>query len=158
VSVQLIATIPDVWSAFEMPFRRLSTLASIAFSILLFLAGCSHKHGGPDTSTKTPASAMPTVARTAPPLASTEADELAGGLAKGTDDGLRSVIAMPSGQQLDAGAAQQLAALAPITFDLSTFQFLDATHATITGHVAHPPPAWHQRGRSRLYTSTRRGK
>jgi hypothetical protein len=60
-------------------------------------------------------------------------------LASGNETGLRSVVEMAPSQPLDAGVAQQLAALGPITFDVASFHDNADGTATVTAHLAHPP-------------------
>jgi hypothetical protein len=74
-----------------------------------------------------------------PPLSSASASAIASGLAAGTDEGVRSVVAVPSGQTLDRGAAEALAQVGPVTFDLSTFHGIADGQAAVAGEVAHPP-------------------
>jgi hypothetical protein len=116
--------------------RTRGLLCLVAASMVT--VGCT-KSGPPAASSSPMTVVASSPAPVVPPLTTARASELAANLGKGTDDGLRAAIVLPSGQPLDPAVAQQFAALGPITFDLSTFQRLDATSATVVGQVAHPP-------------------
>ncbi|WP_433380004.1 hypothetical protein ACQPZX_14500 [Actinoplanes sp. CA-142083] len=111
--------------------------ALAAAVVIAALAGCSAHHK-PAAAATTPAAVVPSAA----PLSSPSAVALAGQLKAGTEAGVRAAIAMPSGQQLDPNAAQQLAALGTISFDLSTFTYIDGQTATVRGHVENPAGEW----------------
>lgn len=49
-------------------------------------------------------------------------------------------MAIPPGQSIDQAALAGLHKAGPVSFDLTTFQLLDATHATVAGRFAQPPP------------------
>ena len=67
-------------------------------------------------------------------------------LESGKESDLRAAIAVAGSQQLDPSAADQLAALGPITFDPATFHDNHNGTATVTAHVTHPqagsPATW----------------
>lgn len=98
------------------------------------LAGCSHSQHR--AAVAPPVSMVPS----ASPLNSPSAAALANRITSGDETALRSALAVPSGQPIDPAAVTQFAAVGPITFDLSSFQYLDPITATVVGHVAHPPP------------------
>jgi hypothetical protein len=110
------------------------TRLAVAVLLAAALAGCGRDGHG---KTATPSAS---VTPSASPLSSPRAAELASQLTAGDEAALRSALAIPSGQAIDPAAVQQFAALGQITFDLSTFQYLDPITATVAGHVAHPPP------------------
>jgi hypothetical protein len=114
---------------------RIHAPLTVAVLLTAALAGC---HGGGRHAKAQPSPSASAVPH-ATPLSSPSAAALAGRITSGSESDLRSAMAIPSGQVLDPAAAQQLAALAPITFDLTTFQYLDPVTATVDGHVAHPP-------------------
>ena len=111
--------------------------ARLAVAVLLSVAVAACSHGGRHNTAEP--SRSPSAVPSARPLSSPSAAALAGRLTSGNEAELHSAMAIPSGQALDPTAAQQFAALGPITFDLTTFQYLDPTTATMDGHVAHPP-------------------
>jgi hypothetical protein len=92
------------------------------------VAGCTHG--------ATPAPATPPPA---PPLGAARATALSSELSAGSPAALASALAIPDGVAVNPSAAAQIAAEAPIEFDLSTFHQTGATTATVAGHVAHPP-------------------
>lgn len=103
-------------------------------------AGCTHStksHPAPAPSTST--SSTTTTSATTPTLTTQRAQDLSDELSRGDDESLLGALAVPSGQAIDPQAAGELAAIGPITFDVSTFQAVDASHATVQGALAHPP-------------------
>jgi hypothetical protein len=93
-----------------------------------------------NSSHSSPAGAHPaTSSARVPSLSAAAAASLSADLASGTDSGLRQAIVVPQGQVLDPAAVQQLRAISPVSLDVSTFQALDATDATVRGTVSHPP-------------------
>lgn len=97
---------------------------------------------GQGTSTVTSMSAAAARVSTppppAPPLSVQRASALSQDLGAGTLSGLRAAVAVANSQPLDSSAAGQLAALGPITFDVSTFHDNHNGTAAVTAHVAHP--------------------
>jgi len=75
----------------------------------------------------------------ASPLSSARAATLSEQLTSGKEAQLRDALALPSGQVLEPAAAQQLASLGSISFDLATFMYLDGRTAEVRGKVATPP-------------------
>jgi PBP1b-binding outer membrane lipoprotein LpoB len=117
---------------------RKSRVVAAAVAALLLVSCSSGNHASQrttDVAATTAAAATPT----APPLTTAQASALSQQLTVGTDAALRQAIAVPSGQAVDPQAARQLAAMGPITFDISTFHALDAGTATVVGTLAHPP-------------------
>ncbi|SNT62707.1 hypothetical protein SAMN05421812_114158 [Asanoa hainanensis] len=94
-------------------------------------------------SEKPPAAASNTATGTpsAQPLDSPRAAALSEQLTSGDEARIRAVLAMPSGQALEPAAAEQLASLGSISFDLATFTYLDGRTAQVQGTVATPPAA-----------------
>lgn len=103
------------------------------------LSSCTGTSDSPSRSTPSTTSGV-TSGVEAPPLSASAASQLSAQLSTGTEAGLRAAVAIPTGQTLDPGAAKALAALGPVTFDLSTLARVDPRTATVTGAVAHPPP------------------
>lgn len=89
-------------------------------------------------STSAAAARVSTPPPPAPPLSVQRASTLSQDLGAGTQSGLRAAVAVSNSQPLDLSAAGQLAALGPITFDVSTFHDNHNGSATVTAHVAHP--------------------
>jgi hypothetical protein len=116
------------------------SVGAVAVSIAAFLYWSDRSMSSSDTGSAGSSSAN------APPLTGPRAVAMSDQLAAGTDAGLRSAIAVPSGQPLDPAAARHLAAIGPITLDPATFRYLDARNAAVAGPVAHPPtgmsPTW----------------
>ncbi len=119
----------------------------IVVSMAMALAACTHStHHVAVIVSARPSSPGPAPVPSAPPLTGQQATALAQQLTAGTEAGLRSALAIPPGQSIDPAAAAQLGAIGPITFDLSTFHYIDQNNATVVGTVAHPPagtsPTW----------------
>lgn len=77
----------------------------------------------------------------ASPLSSPRAAELSALLTGGREADLRKALVLPSGQPLDPHLAGQLKSLGPISFDLTTFTYLDGRSAEVEGTVARALPA-----------------
>jgi hypothetical protein len=112
--------------------------ATLVAACGLALAACSGGHNG--IARKDSATRGSSASSTPAPLTPQQGSTLSTALSSGTDDGLRTAVLVPPGQQIDPQVAAQLKAAAPVTFDTSTFSGLDRTHATVRGHFAHPPP------------------
>jgi hypothetical protein len=97
--------------------------------VLLAATACTGGHHGGKSS---PAPSAPT-------LTSQRATSFATALSSGIEQDVRGVVLVPAGQPFDPNAVAQLKAAGPVTFDLSTFGPVDATHATVSGRFAHPP-------------------
>src|SRR5262245_35300609 len=115
---------PEPWCSVALVITRRTRGLLCLVAVSMVTVGCTRSRP-PATSPPQPTVVASSTAPVAPPLTTARASELAASLGKGTDDGLRAAIVLPSGQPLDPAAAQQFAALGPITFDLSTFQRLD---------------------------------
>ncbi|MBL7495922.1 hypothetical protein I6A84_44020 [Frankia sp. CNm7] len=105
--------------------------------VVLLVAACS---GGHDSDGGGPSGPSPSASpSTAPPLTQQQGSALSTRLASGSEDDLRSAMGIPPGQVLDPAALAGLREAGPVSFDMATFQPLDATHATVVGRFAHPP-------------------
>jgi hypothetical protein len=107
------------------------------------LAGCTGGHPHPGSHGNT---ASPGAPSSAPTLTPARAQGLTKDLAAGTQSGLRDALQIPAGQTVAPSAAQQVAALSPVNFDVDSFRAVDTAHAVVHGHVGNPqagqPTAW----------------
>jgi len=92
--------------------------------------------GGTATQTPVGGASAKAALPSARPLSSPRAAELSALLTGGREAELRKAIVLPSGQPLDPHLAGQLKSLAPISFDLTTFTYLDGQSAEVEGTVA----------------------
>jgi hypothetical protein len=81
---------------------------------------------------------VPSAMPSASPLSSPRAAELSDLLTGGSEPDLRKALVLPSGQPLDPGLAGQLQSLGSISFDLTTFTYLDGRSAEVEGTVELP--------------------
>lgn len=108
----------------------------VVFAVVIVALLMAH-HAG--TGHRSQPIAAPSTAP-APPLSPQRASALAAALGTGSDAGLRAAVALPAGQELTPGAAQQIAELGPITFDLSSFHDNHDGTATVGARMGHPAP------------------
>lgn len=103
--------------------------------VLGLLAGC---FGGGSGHGDHPSS-KPTLAKAdVKPLTDARVAQLSSQLSSGNEKQVRTVLAVPTGQKLDPGAATAIAALGTIAFDSKSYEQTDATHAQVDGTVEHP--------------------
>lgn len=124
--------------------------AAVGLLTVAALTGCTHSGHHARVSSRPPGShatgAKPGSETAAPRLTAAEATGLSRYLAAGSIGALERAVAVPAGQSIDPQAARQLAALAPITFQTSTYQAIDERTARVEGSIAHPlqgePKTW----------------